>query len=137
MELGSDHPLFDCLPFYWYEHGPFSNVVSKQFRQLKNNNCAQYSSHTVFLDDKSFNEFSQGNNLIDQFPIINTISDKIFADSNSFFNKFDEDIYLDYAPFHLMHPFKYVLYETTRDDDLFSSLVPDNYLNVFYDCLSD
>jgi hypothetical protein len=137
MELGLDHPLFDYLPFYWYEHGPFSNVVSKQFRQLKNNNCAQYSSHTVFLDDKSFNEFSQGNNLIDQFPIINTISDKIFADSNSFFNKFDEDIYLDYAPFHFMHPFKYVLYETTRDDDLFSSLVPDNYLNVFYDCLSD
>ena len=137
MELGLDHPLFDYLPFYWYEHGPFSNVVSKQFRQLKNNNCAQHSSHTVFLDDKSFNEFSQGNNLIDQFPIINTISDKIFADSNSFFNKFDEDIYLDYAPFHFMHPFKYVLYENTRDDDLFSSLVPDNYLNVFYDCLSD
>ena len=137
MELGQDHPLFDYLPFYWYEHGPFSNVVSKQFRQLKNNNCIQYSSHTVFLDDESFNEFSQGNNLIDQFPIIITISDKIFADSNSFFNKFDEDIYLDYAPFHFMHPFKYVLYETTRDDELFSSLVPDNYLNVFYDCLSD
>ena len=30
-----------------------------------------------------------------------------------------------------------MLYETTRDDELLSSLVPDNYLNVFYDCLSD
>ena len=137
MELGPDHPLFDYLPFYWYEHGPFSKVVSKQFRQLKSNNCIQYSSHTVFLDDGSFKEFSQGNDLVDEYPIINSISDKIFADSNSFFNKFDEDIYLDYAPFHFMHPFKYVLYETTRDDELFSSLVPDNYLNVFYDCLSD
>ena len=35
-----------------------------------------------------------------------------------------------------MHPFKYVLYETTRDDDLFSSLESDNYLDVFYECLS-
>ena len=69
MELGQDHPLFDYLPFYWYEHGPFSNVVSKQFKELKNNNCIQYSSHTVFLDDKSFKEFSQGNSLIDQYPI--------------------------------------------------------------------
>ncbi|WP_458403348.1 hypothetical protein [Methanobrevibacter sp.] len=137
MELGQDHPLFDYLPFYWYEHGPFSKVVSKEFRQLKSNNCIQYSSHTVFLDDESFNEFSQGNDLVDKYPIINSISDGIFADSNSFFNKFDEDIYFDYAPFRFMHPFKYVLYETTRDDELFSSLVPDNYLNVFYDCLSD
>ncbi len=137
MELGQDHPLFDYLPFYWYEHGPFSNVVSKQFSELKNNNCIQYSSHTVFLDDKSFKDFSQGNSLIDQYPIINNISDRIFEDSNLFFNKFDEDIYLDYAPFPFMHPFKYVLYETTRDDDLFSSLVSDNYLNVFYDCLSN
>ena len=133
MELGRDHPLFDYLPFYWYEHGPFSDVVSKQFIELKNNS----SSHTVFLDDKLFEEFSQGNSLIDQYPIINDISDRIFEDSNLFFNKFDEDIYLDYAPFPFMHPFKYVLYETTRDDDLFSSLVSDDYLNVFYDCLSN
>ncbi|MBR0271439.1 MAG: hypothetical protein IJQ68_05535 [Methanobrevibacter sp.] len=137
MELGQNHPLFDYLPFYWSEHGPFSDVVSKQFIELKNNNCIQYSSHTVFLDDKSFNDFSQVNKLIDEYPIINSISDGIFEDSNLFFNKFDEDIYLDYAPFSFMHPFKYVLYETTIDDELFSSLVSDNYLNVFYDCLSD
>lgn len=137
MELGQDHPIFDYLPFYWYEHGPFSNVVSKQFRELKNNNCIPYSSHTVFLDDESFKNFSQGNNLINKYPIINSISDRIFEDANLFFNKFDEDIYLDYAPFRFMHPFKYVLFETTRDDDLFSSLVSDNYLNVFYDCLTD
>ena len=137
MELGHNHPLFDYLPFYWYEHGPFSNVVSKQFRQLRNNNCIQYSLHTVFLDDKSFDVFSNHNSLIDEYPIINSISDRIIADSNLFFNKFDEDIYLDYAPFSFMHPFKYVLFETTRDDELFSSLVSDNYLDVFYDCLSN
>ena len=137
MELGHNHPLFDYLPFYWYEHGPFSNVVSKQFRQLRNNNCIQYSLHTVFLYDKSFDVFSNHNSLIDEYPIINSISDRIIADSNLFFNKFDEDIYLDYAPFSFMHPFKYVLFETTRDDELFSSLVSDNYLDVFYDCLSN
>ena len=137
MELGRDHPLFDYLPFYWFEHGPFSNVVSKQFRQLKNNNCIPYSLHTVFLDDESFLDFSHSNNLINTYPEINSISDRIFQDSNLFFNKFDEDIYLDYAPFHFMHPFKYVLFETTRDDELFSSLVSDNYLEVFYDCLSN
>ena len=136
MELGENHPLYDQLPFYWFEHGPFSNVVSKQFRELKNNNCTQYSSHTVFLDDKSYNKFRPESDLIDEYPIINSISDRIFKDQNVFFNKFDEDIYLDYGPFPFMHPFKYVLYETTRDDDLFSSLESDNYLDVFYECLS-
>ena len=130
MELGKNHPLYDYLPFYWYEQGPFSDVVSKQFKQIKSSN--PYS----FLDDESLNKFSQ-NQLINQYPQIHNISDRIFADSNSFFNKFDEDIYLNYAPFPFMHQFKYVLYETTRDDELFSSLVPDDYLNVFYDCLSD
>ena len=48
--------------------------------------------------------------LIDEYPIINSISDRIFKDQNVFFNKFDEDIYLDYGPFPFMHPFKYVLY---------------------------
>ena len=129
MELGKNHPLYDYLPFYWYEQGPFSDVVSKQFKQLK-------SSNSYSFDDESFNKFSQ-NQLIGQYPQIHNISDRIFADSNSFFNKFDEDIYLNYAPFPFMHPFKYVLYEPTRDDELFSSLVPDDYLNVFYDCLSD
>ena len=137
MELGNDHPLFDYLPFYWFEHGPFSNVLSKQFRQLKNNNCIPYSLHTVFLDDDSFMDFSHSNSLIEKYPVINNISDRIFQDSNLFFNKFDEDIYLDYAPFPFMHPFKYVLFETTRDDELFSSLVSDNYLDVFYDCMSN
>ena len=137
MELGQDHPLFNYLPFYWYEHGPFSSVVSKQFIELKNNNCVPYSCRTVFLDDNSFNEFSVGNYLIDEYPVINSICDGIFKDSNLFFNKFDEDIYLDYASYTFMHPFKYVLYETTRDDELFYELVADDYLNVFYDCLSD
>ena len=136
MELGKNHPLYSNLPFYWFEHGPFSNVVSKQFRELKNDNCTQYSPHTVFLDDESYNKFCQESNLIDEYPIINDITDRIFKDPNVFFNKFDEDIYLDYAPFPFMHPFKYVLYETTGDDDLFSSLKSDKYLDVFHDCLS-
>ena len=137
MDLGENHPLYEHLPFYWYKHGPFSNVVSEQFNQLKNNNCTQYTSRTVFLDEKSFNKFSKEPNfLINKYPVIKEISNKIFEDPNEFFNKLDEDIYLKYAPFSFMHPFKYVLYETTRNDDLYSSLVVDDYLNVFYDCLS-
>lgn len=46
-ELGQDHPMYENLPFYWYEHGPFSNVVAKQFNALKNNNCNPYSSNTI------------------------------------------------------------------------------------------
>ena len=136
MELGSNNSLFDNLPFYWFEEGPISEVVSKQFSVLKKNNCTQYSRNTVFLDDKSYNDFSKGNILTDEFPIIKTVTDRIFKNPNYFFNKFDEDIYLDYAPFNFMHPFKHVLYDTSRDDELFYSLEPDNYLNVFYDCLS-
>ena len=35
MELGCNHPLYDKIPYYWYCHGPFSEVVKRSYRHLK------------------------------------------------------------------------------------------------------
>lgn len=136
MELGKNHPLYENLPFYWYNHGPFSNIVGNEFMEIKENYCHNYSSNTIFLDNDFFNKFSTKNSLIEDYPIIKNISEDIFKDPNLFFNRFDEEIYIDYAPYSFMHPFKYILFETTRDDDLLYNLSPDKYLDVYYNCLS-
>ena len=136
MELGEDHPLYEELPFYWYYHGPFSNIVGNEFLKIKENYCYNYSSNTIFLDNDFISEFSIKNNLIEKYPNIKDISNDIFSDSNLFFNRFDEEIYIDYAPYSFMHPFKYIIFETTRDDDLLYNLSPDKYLDNYYDCLS-
>ena len=136
-ELGADHPLYEYLPFYWYEHGPFSNVVAKQFNILKDNNCTSYSSNTVFINNDSLNKFLHEPNLVNDYPKIKQISQRIFEDKNDFLNKFDEDIYIDYAPFSFMHTFKYDLFEPSRNDDFIYSGEYDNFLDNIYDCLSN
>jgi len=135
-ELKDTHPLYGDLPFYWYEHGPFSNIVATEFNSLKHNNCDLYSSKTVFLNDNSFEKFSDNTYLIKKYPEIIDISQKIFEDRNNFLNKLDEDIYIDYAPFSFMHTFKYNLFEPFRNEDL-NPEDYDYYLDSFYECLSN
>jgi len=135
-QLGENHPLYEDLPFYWYEHGPFSNVVADQFNKLKHDNCNYFSTKTVFLNDNSHNKFSSEKNLVDEYPEIKQITQKIFENQNTFLNKFHEDIYLDYAPFPFMHKFKYNLLEPSTNDDFAYSGEYENYLNTYYDCLS-
>lgn len=136
-ELGCNHPLYEHLPFYWYEDGPFSNVVAQAFSKLRDSHCYRFSSNTIFLNNDSYGRFSSANSLINEYPSIKDISAEIFKDKNSFFNKFDEDIYIDYAPFPFMHPFKYILFNTAKNEELFYSSTPDEYLNVYYECLSE
>ncbi|WP_298525480.1 hypothetical protein [uncultured Methanobrevibacter sp.] len=135
-ELGCDHPLYKQLPFYWAEEGPFSSVVAQIFSRLKKNNCYPFSTNSFFLNDESYMSFSSNKNIIEEFPEIEREIHKILSNTNSFFNKFDEDIFIDYAPYPIMHPFKYILFDIAKNEELLYSITPKNYLNVFYNCLS-
>ena len=126
-ELGENHPLYEYLPFYWYEDGSFSIVVTKQFNELKNNNCDYYS----------LNEFSNNFKLINEYPSIKEISQEILKDKNDFLNRFDETIYVDYAPFSFMYTFKYKLFEQSGNGDFIYSGDYDSYLDSFHVCLSN
>ena len=88
---------------------PFSDVIARQFNILKHENCTSHSSNTVFINEDSLNKFSHEPNLVSKYPKIRQISQKIFKDKNNFLNQFDEDIYMDYAPFRFIHTFKYDL----------------------------
>ena len=35
-----------------------------------------------------------------------------------------------------MHPFKYILFDMAKNENSLYSMTPENYLNVFYNCLS-
>lgn len=40
---------------------------------------------------------------MNEYSSIKEITQRIFEDKNDFLNKFDEDIYIEYAPFSFMH----------------------------------
>lgn len=135
-ELGCNHLLYKQLPFYWAEEGPFSSVVAQIFSRLKSDNCYPFSTNSFFLNNESYASFSSNKNIIEEFPEIEKEIHKILSNTNSFFNKFDEEIFIDYAPYPIMHPFKYILFDMAKNENSLYSMTPENYLNVFYNCLS-
>lgn len=134
--MGIDHELYGQLPFYWYEHGPFSEVIASEFDNLKKY-CYSYSSRTFLIEDKYFDNMFYKNLVFNQYPEIEDIITKITDDKNNFFNKFDEEIYKDYAPYSFMHPFKHILFNTAQNNvALYENFDIENYLNTFLSCIS-
>lgn len=89
------------------------------------------------MPNDSLNKFLHEPNSVNEYPEIEQISQRIFEDKNDFLNKFDEDIYIEYALFPFMHTFKYDLFEPSRNDDLIYSDEYDSYLDNVYECLSN
>ena len=85
MDLGKNHPLYDCLPYYWSYCGPYNEVLSNLFL-----------SECNVIDD-----YSQ----IDK-SIFNIIDN---------YSSLTEDIFKYYAPFDFMHTFKFDIFNPTQD----------------------
>lgn len=129
MELGKDHPLYEKLPFYWYEEGPFSEIVAEEFKKICDKHCHKLSSDEMV---SYFRELSNKNNLIENYPAIKDISDDVFKNRDFFLNRFDEEIYINYAPYSFMHPFK-LLFEATINENFYLS--SDKYLKTYLNCI--
>ena len=115
MDLGEDHPLYDKIPYYWYYHGPYCELVSDTLNEIKVNNNFS-NEYPVLLD---FPESMDSiDNLLDK-------GDYVYADLT-------EDIYKKYAPLEVMHLFKYEIFNPTENEEFLGD--GKEYFNVFMEC---
>ena len=113
MDLGEDHPLYDKIPYYWYYHGPYCELVSDSLNEINNFS----NDYPVLLD---FPESMDSiDNLLDK-------GDYVYADLT-------EDIYKKYAPLEVMHLFKYKIFNPTENEEFLGD--EEEYFNVFTICL--
>lgn len=133
MELGDDHELFDELPYYWYIHGPFSDVVRDSFNDIKNNFCELQTYNKVILKKQQDN--FKNCELIDNFSEIIKISNSIIHNQNIFPNII-KHVYEEYAPYKVMLPFKFEIYQTANNNRFSQNFDVDKYVDTFYECES-
>jgi len=132
MDLGKNHELYDDLPYYWYFHGPFSEILNDSWNYILPK-CS-FNINSAFLNDKSYNEFDVENNIVSSYSEIEVFTNQILS-SESFYD-LDKVIYKEYAPYSCMYSFKYEIFNkanTIRSSNYFDV---DNYIDIFYDCES-
>lgn len=99
-ELSDDHPLKENIPYYWYFHGPYSEIVDTQINQL-NSDYIKTNEYNLFYLNKSIeNE--------DIFKIIDNevidIIDNLLKPKN--FYNIDKIVYEEDAPYEFMPLYK-------------------------------
>ena len=133
MELGKNHELYEVLPYYWYIHGPFSEVVRDSFNDIKNNFCELCAYNKVILKKQHYD--FKDSELLDNFSEIVKISKEIINNRNLFDN-IVKHVYDRYAPYRVMLPFKFKIYRTANDNRFSQNFDVDEYVNTFYECES-
>ena len=133
MELGENHELYEELPYYWYIHGPFSEVVRDSFNDIKNNFCEMHAYNKVILK-KQQDDFKDSE-LVDNFSEIVKISNEIIHNQNLFDN-IVEHVYDNYAPYRVIIPLKFEIYQTANNNRFSQNFDVDEYVDTFYECES-
>ena len=133
MELGENHELYEELPYYWYIQGPFSEVVRDSFNDIKNNFCEMHTYNKVILK-KQQDDFKDSE-LVDNFSEIVKISNEIIHNQNLFDN-IVEHVYDNYAPYSVIIPLKFEIYQTANNNRFSQNFDVDEYVDTFYECES-
>jgi len=116
MELGHDHPLYDKIPYYWYYHGPFSEVVKRSYRHLKAY-CTPIADDKIAIKPEHIPNY-QKNKITKEFSEVEAINYTIVDKGKYIYSNLAEDIYKDYAPCKFIYPYKYKVFNLTESEKL-------------------
>lgn len=130
-ELGKDCQLYSQLPYYWYYYGPYSGDVVDSVNFIKNK-CNQHGN-SMILKDNHLDEF-ENNSIVSDYPKIETITHKILKDRNAFYTTLERDIYKQYAPFDVMYPFKFDVYDVANSMRSSTQFNTDKYVKSIFTC---
>ncbi|MCL2115199.1 MAG: hypothetical protein FWH29_03140 [Methanobrevibacter sp.] len=132
MDLGEKNPLFDKIPYYWYNFGPFSQTVSDSF-----NSMIHLLNPNRKLNDYTYNSLKNHDfNIIIKYPEIENIVKGLINNRDYFYEKLHKEVYLKYAPYDCMYPFKFEIFDIAdkkRSIDYFNT---DKFINSFFKCES-
>lgn len=110
--LGNSHELYSQLPYYWYFYGPFSEPISDSFIFF-NDKFERTSSDQIILKEECLNEFNDLH-FISKYPEIELIT-KNLLNGQKFYKNIKKDIYTEYAPFDIMYPFKFKVFDIAHN----------------------
>ncbi|MBR6024921.1 MAG: hypothetical protein IK044_08235 [Methanobrevibacter sp.] len=114
MDLNNKRSLYNQLPYYWYYYGPYSELVHDSFNNI------------------NFNENINHDEITLKYPeIINLVQD-LLDKGNYVYHDLGRDIYKKYAPFDVLYPFKYKIFNVTQYDAF--SCDGDEFVNAFRYC---
>ena len=130
-ELGGDCELYSELPYYWYYYGPYSREIVDSINFFKPQ--CDLRGNSIILKDSFLNEF-ENNKLISVYPEIKTITHNILKDREAFYNALEKDIYKEYAPFDIMYPFKFHIYDISTEMRSTNSFSTDLYVETLFKC---
>lgn len=128
-ELSEDHPLKESLPYYWYFHGPYSEIVSAQINNLKSDYIKLNEKNLFYLNKSPENK-----------NILKIIDDEVIdiieklLEPKTFFN-IDKIIYEKDAPYEFMPLYK--LRFIRELDKYVNSIAMDNKNLETFDNLRD
>ena len=131
MNLGSNHPLYDNLPYYWYCSGPVSETLKESFVKIKK---FLTPVDDYFLPESSYEDYFK-THISNEFPEVEKITQKLISKGNYLYYDLNEDIFKQFAPFDMLHEFKYKIFNPT-DNNVFSG-DGDNYVKSFKNCMVD
>ena len=133
-ELGEDHSLYSQLPYYWYFYGQYSQPVADSFNFFSD--AFEYTAPSrVLLKDEYFDDF-ESNEFISKYPEIEQIAHGLISDDLKFYKNIRKDIYRQYAPFDIMYPFKFNVFDIAdkfRSAQQFNS---DEFIKNLFKCES-
>ena len=130
-ELGEDCELYSQLPYYWYYFGPYSGEVVDSINFIKPK-CNQRGNSLILKED-FVNEF-ENTDIVSRYPKIEDITNNILDDRNSFYTTLEKDIYKRYAPFDIMYPFKFNIYDIAANKRSIQDFSSEKFLKSLFEC---
>ena len=112
MMLGENHLLYKHLPYYWYNSGPVSSVVSEAIENILNN---------------------------DNFPL-GTLADDVDEAVDSILNNYnikeiEKVIYREFAPYDFMYDYRYKIFELARNETSAQNIDKKELYELMRECL--
>jgi hypothetical protein len=104
-DLPVGHQVRTCLPFYWYNHGPFSEVVGSVIDEMKDNNSLDEEE-----DQNGYALLFPARNVLNDSGIFSEVNEKLSTIVQSVnvyrLDSFVDRIYRENAPYEFMPLYK-------------------------------
>ena len=139
-ELGEDSSLYNSIPYYWYIHGPYSETLDSGLKAIINTPLLEKHRSLYKLNEDYYYLLSKNPEkyfplIFDFFPVVDEIFDDLIKNKNRFYN-LDKEIYLDYAPYSFMPPYKFEIYNVMDSTENYEYSIIDDILPTYFDCES-
>ena len=131
-ELGNEHELYSQLPYYWYFYGPYSQPISDSFNFFSD--VFEYTAPSrVILKDEHLHDF-ESNEFRSKYPEIKSITHKLLRDELKFYKNIRKDIYREYAPFDIMYPFKFNIFDIADNFRSANQFNSEEFIKNLFEC---